>query len=62
MKADNYLSHTVYYLPINFVCQPDGQLRDKVARAVSVGAVKIIAGATKAHVVLNIKRPYFRGL
>lgn len=62
MKADAYLSEIVYDLPASFVFQPDGALRDKVARAISMKAVRVIAGPEKVHVVLNIRRPYYRGL
>jgi hypothetical protein len=62
MKADQYLSETVYNLPAQFVFQPGGQLREKVARAVSMSAAKVIAGPTECHLVLNIKWPYYKGV
>ncbi len=61
-RADAYLPVWVYGLPASFVFQPDGRLRDAVARAVSIGVVRVIAGPTKVHIMVDVKRPYFRGL
>ena len=49
-------------LPGHFVFQPDGQLRDRIARARDMGVVRVIAGPVAAHLIIDIKRPYFRGL
>ncbi|MCU0826623.1 MAG: hypothetical protein MUE52_04290 [Tabrizicola sp.] len=42
--ADAYLPVWIHDLPADFVCQPDGQLRLKVADAVAKGTVKVVAG------------------
>ena len=55
-----YLPVTVTDLPAKFVFQPDGAMREKVSRAVTLGVVRVIAGAEKCNVVVDIKRPYFR--
>ena len=57
--ADLYLPVTVTDLPAKFVFQPDGAMREKVSRAVTMGVVRVIAGAEKCNVVVDIKRPYF---
>jgi hypothetical protein len=54
-----YLPVLVTHLPAHFVFQPDGALREKVSRAVSIKVVRVIAGAEKCHVVVDIKRPYY---
>ena len=55
-----YLPVTVTDLPAEFVFQPDGAMRENVSRAVTIGVVRVIAGAEKCNVVVDIKRPYFR--
>jgi len=62
MSADAYLSHTVHDLPASFVFQPGGSVRDRVARAVKMGVVKVIAGPTMCHVSIDIQRPYYRAV
>lgn len=57
---DMLLPVTVRELPIRFAFQPDGQVRDKVFRAIKMGVVKIVAGPEKCHAVIDVKRPYFR--
>ena len=56
----HYIPVTVTDLPASFVFQPDGAMRENVARAVSMGVVRVIVGAEKCNVVVDIKRPYFR--
>lgn len=60
--ADAYLPVIVKNLPAAFVFQPGGMLRDKVMRAVRMGVVRVIAGPTSAHLIIDIKRPYCRAL
>jgi hypothetical protein len=59
MMADAYLPITVTDIPCYWVFQPDGHLRDRI-RSLPTGVVRVIAGAEKCHVVIDIKRPYFR--
>lgn len=54
-----YLPVLVTDLPASFVYRPDGALREKVSRAVSMKVVRVIAGAEKCHVIVDIKRPYY---
>ena len=54
-----YLPVLVTNLPASFVFQPDGALREKVSRAVALKVVRVIAGAEKCHVVVDVKRPYY---
>jgi hypothetical protein len=54
-----YLPVIVTNLPAHFVFQPDGALREKVSRAVATKVARVIAGAEKCHVVVDIKRPYY---
>ena len=61
-KPDMLLPVLVEELPIRFVLQPDGTLREKVCHAVELGCVKVIAGPERCHVVVDVKRPYFRAL
>lgn len=61
-RADAYLPVWVYDLPAEFCFQPDGRLLEAVARAVHMGVVRVIAGATAAHVMVDVKRPYFRAI
>ena len=60
--ADMYLPVTVHNLPIRFAFQPDGQLRERVRRAVDMGICRVIAGPEECHVVVDVKRPYFRAI
>ena len=62
MTADTYLPVLVENLPAAFVFQPDGQLRPAVARARDMGCVKIIAGAEQCHLIIDVKRPYYRAI
>lgn len=57
-----YLPVTVTDLSASFVFQPDGAMREKVSRALSMKVVRVIAGAEKCHIVVDIKRPYFRAI
>ena len=50
------------YLPASFVFQPDGQLREKVARSRDMGVTRVIAGPERCHLIIDIKRPYYRAL
>ena len=59
--ADAYLPVIVKDLPANFVFQPDGAVRQAI-RSMPSGVVKVIAGAEKCHVIIDIKRPYYRPL
>jgi hypothetical protein len=54
-----YLPVLITNLPASFVYQPNGALREKVSRAVAIKVVRVIAGAEKCHVVVDIKRPYY---
>ena len=54
-----YLPVLVTDLPSSFVFQPDGALREKVSRAVAMKVVRVIAGAEKCNVVVDINRPYY---
>lgn len=61
MAADAYLSVWVTNLPIAFVLQPDGQLRQRLVDAfANQGVLKVVAGPERCHVHLNIQRPYYR--
>lgn len=60
--ADMLLPVVVENLPIRFAFQPDGNLRDKVRHAVNLGVVKVIAGPEQCHMVIDVKRPYFRAI
>jgi hypothetical protein len=62
MTADMYLPVTVHHLPAHFIFQPDGALRDKFARAVDLRVARVIAGPMACHVVIDVKRPYYRAL
>ena len=62
MKAEAYLPIVVENLPATFFFQPDGQLREKPARAVSMRVLKVIAGPTQCHAIIDIKRPYYRAI
>ena len=57
-----YLPVTVTDLPASFVFQPDGAMREKVSRALSMKVVRVIAGAEKCNVVVDIKRPYYHAV
>lgn len=59
-KPDAYLSETVRDLPWHFVFNLDGRLKSAVQRYVDQGVVRVIAGALSVHLVIQIKRPYFR--
>lgn len=59
--ADAYLPVIVEDLPASFVFQPDGAVRQAI-RLMPPGLVKVIAGAEKCHVIIDIKRPYYRPL
>ena len=56
----HFLPVTLRNLPQNFIFQPDGRLRGNFKHAVQQGCVRVIAGAVKRHVVIDIKRPYIR--
>lgn len=58
--ADQYLPHVVFNLPISFVMNNDGTLRDAVRHYVRLGVVRVIAGPDRCHVVVDIRRPYWR--
>ena len=60
--ADAYLPHCVENLPAAFVFQPDGKMREKIARAVSLEVARVIAGPMQCHVIVDISRPYFRAI
>lgn len=60
--ADMLLPVLVENLPAAFVFQPDGHPRDKVRRSVSMGVTRVIAGPEQCHVIVDVKRPYFRPL
>ena len=62
MKDSAHLPVEVQNLPAAFVFQPDGALRENVSRAVFMGVVRVIAGAENCHVIVDIKRPYYRAL
>lgn len=62
MPADAYRPVWVENLPASFVFQPDGKLRDKIARAVQMKVCRVIAGAEACHIMIDIKRPYYRAL
>jgi hypothetical protein len=57
--AVRYIPEIVTDLPASFVFQPNGALREKVSRAVAMKVVRVIAGAERCHVVVDIKRPYY---
>ena len=50
----------VYGLPAEFVFQPDGGLREPVRRCIDKRVVRVIAGPTACHVMVDVKRPYNR--
>lgn len=54
----HYLPITVYNMPVNQFIDDNGSLKPKVNELCNKGIVKIIAGPTKCHVVIDIKRPY----
>lgn len=58
--ADAYLPVWITDLPAQFVFQPGGMLRLRVAEAVASGVVKVVAGPERCHVRVDIKRPYWR--
>jgi len=62
MTADAYLPVTVHDLPASFVFQPDGALRDKVRRSVAMGVTRVIAGPELVDVIVDVRRPYYRGV
>ena len=57
---DAMLPVWVYALPSAFAFQPDGALRGKVRSAVASGSCRVIAGPTECHVMIDVKRPYYR--
>ena len=58
--ADAYLPIWVYDLPASWAFQHGGALRDNVRHAVSLGVTKVIAGPTRCHLRIDVRRPYFR--
>ena len=62
MSAAAYLPVLVSDLPATFVFQPDGALREKIRRAIDMGCVKVIAGPTACHAIIDVKRPYLRAI
>jgi len=57
--ADAYLPVMICNLPVAMFFQPGGALRQNIA-AMPKGVVRVIAGATECHCIIDIKRPYFR--
>jgi hypothetical protein len=55
--ADFLLPVWVTDLPAEWAFQPDGQLREKMR---GNGVLKVVAGPTQVHVLVNVQRPYFR--
>lgn len=60
MKPHSHHPVWVTDLPAAFVFQPDGRLRERIARAVSMKVVRVVAGAERCHVMVDVKRPYYR--
>ena len=58
--ADRYLPHVIRSVPVAWVIGHDGELLPRVKHYVRSGTVRIIAGAETAHVVVNLRRPYYR--
>lgn len=58
--ADAYLPHAVTFVPTSWVIADNGQIYPKVRHYVKQGVVRVVAGATECHVVVDIQRPYVR--
>lgn len=58
MTATAYLPHVVENVPVSWVFQPGGMLRNNVRGWVEMGVVRVIAGPTKCHVWIDVQRPY----
>ena len=57
--ADAYLPIVVKHLPAHMFFD-DAGLRPKIASYVRQGVVRVIAGAERCHVVIDIRRLYSR--
>ena len=58
--ADKYLPAVVRNVPAEWLFGRDGRLLPKVQRYRENEVVRVIAGPTLAHVVIDVKRPYDR--
>lgn len=59
-RPDALLPMTVRHLPASFMFQSDGLRRPVFQSYLDQGVIRIIAGAERCHVVIDVKRPYFR--
>ena len=60
MKADAYLPVLVRHVPEIQVFDLQGQLLPSLKHYAQQGVVKVIAGPLACHLLIDIKRPYFR--
>lgn len=59
-KPDMLLPMEVEHLPAHLVFQSDGLLRPAFQSALDQKVIRIIAGPEHCHIIIDIKRPYFR--
>ena len=55
-----YLPHVVEYVPVHWVLDPSGSLYERFRHYVQQGVVRIITGPEFCHVVVDVRRPYYR--
>ncbi len=58
--ADAYLPHVVERLPWHVAFGLDGKLLPRIRHYAEQGVVRVIAGATECHLIIDVKRPYWR--
>ena len=60
MKATAFLPVWVRHLPISAVMSPMGHLKPHIRHYVDQGVVRVKAGPLCCHVMIDVRRPYFR--
>lgn len=58
--ADAYFPVTVRHVPIEQVFDLQGRLLPNIKHYSQMGVVHVIAGALASHLVIDVKRPYYR--
>lgn len=58
--ADAYLPVTVHHVPVEQVFDVQGRLLPNIQHYAQMGVVRVIAGALACHLVIDVKRPYYR--
>jgi hypothetical protein len=58
MPHTSFLPHAVTHLPWHFAFGLDGKLLPRIHHYVKEGVVRVIAGATECHLIIDVRRPY----